>query len=136
RGIGHRMRLRTLGKAGILLARFAPRGLPPRARNGTIAARLAYPTSSNAPMARKRPARPSGTTVILEHTSKVLADNPLGDPHVRRLGVWLPPGYDEGTARGRSSGRGKRYPVLFDLVGFTGSGLAHLNWRPFDENVP
>ena len=26
--------------------------------------------------------------------------------------------------------------MLYDLVGFTGSGLAHLNWRPFDENVP
>ena len=26
--------------------------------------------------------------------------------------------------------------MLFDLVGFTGSGLAHVNWRPFDENVP
>ena len=34
------------------------------------------------------------------------------------------------------AGRGRRYPVLYDLVGFTGSGLAHLNWRPFDENVP
>ena len=26
--------------------------------------------------------------------------------------------------------------MLYDLVGFTGSGLAHLNWRPFDDNVP
>jgi hypothetical protein len=50
---------------------------------------------------------------------------------VRKLAAWLPPQYDE--ARGR--GRGRRFPVLYDLVGFTGSGLAHLNWRPFDENV-
>jgi hypothetical protein len=50
--------------------------------------------------------------------------------------VWLPPGYDDGTSRGKTAGRGRRFPVLFDLVGFTGSGLAHLNWRPFDENVP
>lgn len=83
-------------------------------------------------MARKRAAHSSGTVVVVEHTSRVLADNPLGDPHVRRLAVWLPPGYDEAAGRGR----GRRYPVLFDLVGFTGSGLAHLNWRPFDENVP
>jgi hypothetical protein len=83
-------------------------------------------------MARKRPLDAAGTTLVLEHTSRVLADNPLGDPHVRKLGVWLPAGYDE--QRGR--GRGRRFPVLFDLVGFTGSGLAHLNWRPFDENVP
>ncbi|MET0442396.1 MAG: alpha/beta hydrolase-fold protein [Casimicrobiaceae bacterium] len=87
-------------------------------------------------MARKRALHPAGSIVVVEHTSRVLADNPLGDPHVRKLAVWLPPGYDEGTLRGRSAGRGKRFPVLFDLVGFTGSGLAHVNWRPFDENVP
>ena len=87
-------------------------------------------------MARKRSLRNPGTIVIADHDSRVLADNPLGDPHLRKLAVWLPPGYDEGTVRGRSAGRGRRYPVLFDLVGFTGSGLAHLNWRPFDENVP
>ncbi|MEP7329724.1 MAG: alpha/beta hydrolase-fold protein, partial [Betaproteobacteria bacterium] len=44
--------------------------------------------------------------------------------------------YDENTVRGSRGGRGRRYPVLWDLVGFTGSGLAHVNWRPFDENVP
>ena len=87
-------------------------------------------------MARKRAAHPAGSVVVLEHTSRVLADNPLGDPHVRKLAVWLPPSYDDATVRGRSGGRGRRYPVLFDLVGFTGSGLAHVNWRPFDENVP
>ncbi len=83
-------------------------------------------------MARKRAQHDPGKTIIVEHVSKVLRDNPLGDPHVRKLAVWLPPGYDEGAGRGR----GRRYPVLVDLVGFTGSGLAHLNWRPFDENVP
>jgi S-formylglutathione hydrolase FrmB len=83
-------------------------------------------------MSRKAPRRPQGTLVVVELDSAILADNPLGDPSVRKLAVWLPPGYDEG--RGRA--RGRRYPVLYDLVGFTGSGLAHLNWRPFDENVP
>jgi hypothetical protein len=83
-------------------------------------------------MARKLHGPPAGRLVVLEHDSRVLAGNPLGDPHVRRLPVWLPPGYDEGATRGR----GRRYPVLFDLVGFTGSGHAHVNWRPFDENVP
>jgi S-formylglutathione hydrolase FrmB len=87
-------------------------------------------------MARKRLPQTSGTTLVLEFDSKILRGNPLGDPHIRKLGVWLPPGYDAGVARGRSAGRGRRYPVLFDLVGYTGSGLAHLNWRPFDENVP
>jgi S-formylglutathione hydrolase FrmB len=87
-------------------------------------------------MARKRALKLTGTTQILEHRSLLLKDNPLGDPHVRNVAVWLPPGYDEGTRRGNDAGKGRRYPVLFDLVGFTGSGLAHLGWRPFDENVP
>jgi S-formylglutathione hydrolase FrmB len=87
-------------------------------------------------MARKRAPRLAGTTHVLLHRSRLLADNPLGDPHERKLAVWLPPGYDEGAMRGGTAARGRRYPVLWDLVGFTGSGLAHLNWRPFDENVP
>jgi enterochelin esterase-like enzyme len=81
-------------------------------------------------MARKRPLGNAGTVVVLEHRSSVLADNPLGDPHVRRLAVWLPPAYDR-----RASGPGARFPVLYDLVGFTGSGIAHLNWKPFSDNV-
>ena len=79
-------------------------------------------------MTLKRPKGDPGTLVVLEHSSKILKGNPLGDPHVRSLGVWLPPGYDH-------SGN-KRYPVLYDLVGFTGSGLAHANWKPFGDNVP
>ena len=79
-------------------------------------------------MALKRPKGPAGTLLVLEHTSKILADNPLGDPHVRKLGVWLPPQYDHGGRR--------RFPVLYDLVGFTGSGLSHTNWKPFGDNVP
>ena len=87
-------------------------------------------------MSRKPASKSTGHVVVLDHDSKVLAGNALGDPHVRKVAVWLPPGYDQGVTRGRSAGRGQRFPVLFDLVGFTGSGLAHLNWRPFDENVP
>jgi hypothetical protein len=80
-------------------------------------------------MAIKHPPRRPGTVVVLEHVSKVLAGNPLGDPHVRKLAVWLPPQYDDPRLKER------RFPVLYDLVGFTGSGLAHLNWKPFSENV-
>ena len=36
---------------------------------------------------------------------------------------------------GATSGPGARFPVLYDLVGFTGSGLAHLNWKPFSDNL-
>lgn len=83
-------------------------------------------------MAIKRPQWPSGKVVTLEHASKVLADNPLGDPATRLLDVWLPSQYDQG-AGGR---RGRRFPVLFDLVGYTGSGRSHTNWRNFEENLP
>ncbi len=83
-------------------------------------------------MALKRSKWSPGTVVTLEHTSKVLADNPLGDPHVRQLDVWLPPQYDQSA----TGGRGSRFPVLFDLVGYTGSGKSHTNWRNFGENVP
>jgi len=82
-------------------------------------------------MVLKRTNWPAGRLLTLEHTSRVLADNPLGDPITRLLDVWLPPQYDKAA-----TGRAQRYPVLFDLVGYTGSGKSHTNWRNFDENVP
>jgi len=85
-------------------------------------------------MAKKRPLAATGTLVVLEHTSRILRDNPLGDPHVRKVAVWLPPQY--AAAAGAGAGRGRRFPVLYDMVGFTGSGLAHTNWKPFSDNVP
>jgi S-formylglutathione hydrolase FrmB len=83
-------------------------------------------------MTLKRPTRSAGRVVFLEHTSKVLRGNPLGDPHQRKLAVWLPPQYDNARAGSAAA----RLPVLYDLVGFMGSGLSHVNWRNFDENVP
>jgi S-formylglutathione hydrolase FrmB len=80
-------------------------------------------------MPLKRGNRPEGQLVTLEHVSEVLADNPLGDPHVRKLHVWLPPQYHAGGPR-------RRFPVLFDLAGYMGSGPAHVAWRAFEENVP
>ena len=79
-------------------------------------------------MSIKRPKGPAGTVVVLEHTSAILKGNPLGDPHVRKLAAWLPPQYDAGTKR--------RFPVIYDLVGFTGTGLSHTAWKPFGDNVP
>ena len=77
-------------------------------------------------MALKRYKGDPGEVVVLEHTSAILKDNPLRDPHIRKLAAWLPPGYD---------GK-RRFPVLYDLVGFTGSGLAHVAWKPFGDNLP
>jgi enterochelin esterase-like enzyme len=78
-------------------------------------------------MAIKRVKWSPGTLVVLEHRSAILKSNPLRDPHVRKLAVWLPPQYESGA---------ERFPVLFDLVGFTGSGLSHTNWKAFGDNVP
>jgi hypothetical protein len=85
---------------------------------------------------KRSKARP-GTVVVLEHSSQILKDNPLRDPHVRKVAVWLPPQYDD-SGNGGKGGRkgGARFPVLYDLVGFTGSGLSHVGWKPFGENVP
>lgn len=80
-------------------------------------------------MARKLSGLPEGELVILEHVSHVLKSNALGDPHIRKLPVWLPPQY--------SKGRGaRRFPVLYDLVGYTGSGHSHIAWKNFEENLP
>ncbi len=65
------------------------------------------------------------TQLVVEHfTSRVLADNPLQDPVTRQLLVILPPDYETS---------GKRYPVLYALTGYTGSGPMLLNlsgWTP------
>ena len=71
-----------------------------------------------------------GQLAVEEHISKGLADNPLNDPVTRPLHVYLPPQYHHSRFAKR------RFPVLFDLVGYTGSGPAHTNWRNFEENVP
>jgi S-formylglutathione hydrolase FrmB len=57
-----------------------------------------------------------------------LAANLLGDPSQRDVFVYLPPEYDREPER--------RFPVMVDLVGFTGSGPKHIAWRAFDESVP
>lgn len=72
-------------------------------------------------------ARPAGRFEYLEIDSQALAGNTLGDPSRRTVAVYLPAGYDDS---------GEEYPLLVDIVGFTGSGFAHLNWKAFGESVP
>ncbi len=67
-----------------------------------------------------------GTVRFLTIESEAIAGNLTGDPTSRRVAVYLPEGYEAS---------GEDYPLFVDLVGFTGSGLAHLNWRPFGESV-
>ncbi|MCH8328620.1 MAG: hypothetical protein IID15_08895, partial [Candidatus Marinimicrobia bacterium] len=68
-----------------------------------------------------------GAIIWLEHTSAALKGNPLGDPHVRRFPVYLPPGYE---------GSGASYPVIYALAGFTGTGSNMVNFSVWDENLP
>jgi len=70
---------------------------------------------------------PRGRVETLTIDSQALRGNLLGDPTVRRVAVYLPEGYDDTD---------DDYPLLVDLVGFTGSGLKHLGWQAFTENVP
>lgn len=71
---------------------------------------------------------PAGRLLQWSHRSERLRGNPWRDPIDRQITVYLPPGYDESGERG--------YPLMMDLVGFTGSGFSHLNWQPFTESLP
>ncbi len=57
--------------------------------------------------------------------STVLRGNPMGDPTSRNLAIYLPPGYDPA----------RRYPVLYGLVGYTGTGRMLLNIDPLSEDL-
>ena len=59
--------------------------------------------------------------------SQALAGNALGDPAVRPVIVYTPPGYDAKGSR--------RYPVLYVLHGYTGSALALTATRPWERSV-
>jgi len=65
----------------------------------------------------------NGTVVMERVESAVLRQNPLGDPHVRRVPIYLPPSYAQRPER--------RYPVAYVLTGFTGRGRMLLNDAPW-----
>lgn len=75
-------------------------------------------------MARR--ARERGRIEFTTVASRVLRGNPLGDPAVRTFPVYLPPGYDAGTAR---------YPVVLALAGFTGTGRSFLHGSAWGESL-
>ena len=60
--------------------------------------------------------------------SEVLKGNRLGDPHVRPLWVYLPPGYDEDEAR--------RYPSVYMIQGLTGQLDMWRNRSAFRKTFP
>jgi len=64
---------------------------------------------------------------VLRHRSEVLAGNACGDPTERDLWLYLPPGYDESDAR---------YPVLWCLTGFTGTGSMAVSGNGWSAGLP
>ena len=72
--------------------------------------------------------RLSGRFEEIAFESTVLRDNPLGDPHVRPLWVYLPPGYDDDPDR--------RYPSVYEIQGLTGQLDMWRNRSAFRKNFP
>ena len=70
---------------------------------------------------------PRGTIEYLEIKSQALTNNVLGDPVNRSVAIYLPEDY---------SSSNEEYPLLVDIVGFTGSGFGHIAWKAFQETVP
>lgn len=68
---------------------------------------------------------PEGVVHRLRHDFPSLRGQP-GESSVRDVLVWTPPGWAGRTA----------LPVMVDLVGYTGSGHSHTNWKPFGLNLP
>jgi hypothetical protein len=71
---------------------------------------------------------PAGRVDELEIESDALRDNPLGDPHVRPLWVYVPPAYDEEPER--------RFPSIYLIQGMTGQLDMWRNRSPFRPNMP
>ena len=66
-----------------------------------------------------------GRVEIVTIESEVLDGNALGDPHLRELPVYLPPGWRDGGV----------FPVLFVLAGFGGRGQGYLETHPWRRGV-
>ncbi|MGA9521753.1 MAG: alpha/beta hydrolase-fold protein [Myxococcaceae bacterium] len=69
----------------------------------------------------------NGTVEIVELDAPSLEGNPLGDPTRRAMPVYLPPGYEGGN---------ERFPVVYFLHGFTGSGTKWVGFPGFGVTVP
>jgi hypothetical protein len=71
---------------------------------------------------------PLGRFDELEIESAVLRDNPLGDPHVRPLWVYVPPAYDADPDR--------RFPSIYLIQGMTGQIDMWRNRSAFRPSTP
>lgn len=70
----------------------------------------------------------SGRIEIAQVESPALRESLFGDPVVRDAPVYLPPSYD--------SDRQRRFPVVYCLHGFTGTGRGWLNGGPLQRTLP
>ncbi|HKW04932.1 MAG TPA: alpha/beta hydrolase-fold protein [Nitrososphaerales archaeon] len=68
-----------------------------------------------------------GKIIVHKFESKILKTNPLKDPFVRDLIVYLPPGYKQSESSG--------YVCAYGLTGFGGTGRMMLNIDPFSETM-
>jgi len=59
-------------------------------------------------------------------SSELLRGNPLGDPHERPLGVYLPPGYDDTD---------ERYPTVYVIQGYGAKVPMWLDQNPFQPTL-
>jgi S-formylglutathione hydrolase FrmB len=71
---------------------------------------------------------PVGRFEELEIESELLRNNPLGDPHVRPLWVYLPPAYDAEPDR--------RFPSIYLIQGMTGQLDMWRNHTAFRPSTP
>ncbi len=78
-------------------------------------------------MSETRPHDPlafRGRVDMVRVESEALRENPLGDPHVRELPVYVPPGAEPGGL-----------PALFVLAAYTGRGQGYLETHPWKRGV-
>jgi len=68
-----------------------------------------------------------GKIIVHRYESKILKSNPLTDPHVRDVIIYLPPEYSQSSSHG--------YIAVFGLAGFGGQGKMLLNANPLGENI-
>ena len=70
--------------------------------------------------------RPGSRVVVERLESRILRTNPLGDPFIRDLPVYLPPSYYNSSME---------YPVVLCLSGFTGSGWSWFNFQAWIPTI-
>ena len=68
-----------------------------------------------------------GRIITHIHESTILRSNPLNDPYVREVIVYVPPNYSQSHSNG--------YPAAIGLSGFAGNGRTFLNFDPLGENI-